>query len=31
MKTVVVRNIARADDALVKRLGVLGVSTSHEA
>jgi 4-hydroxy-4-methyl-2-oxoglutarate aldolase len=31
MKTVVVRNIARADDALVKRLGVLGVSTAHEA
>jgi 4-hydroxy-4-methyl-2-oxoglutarate aldolase len=31
MKTVVVRNIARADAALVKRLGALGVSTSHEA
>jgi 4-hydroxy-4-methyl-2-oxoglutarate aldolase len=31
MKTVVVRNIARADAALVKRLGVLGVSTAHEA
>jgi 4-hydroxy-4-methyl-2-oxoglutarate aldolase len=31
MKTVVVRNIKRADAALVKRLGVLGVATVHEA
>jgi len=31
MKTVVVRNIKRADAALVKRLGVLGTSTAHEA
>ena len=31
MKTVVVRNIKRADAALVKRLGVLGASTVHEA
>jgi 4-hydroxy-4-methyl-2-oxoglutarate aldolase len=31
MKTVVVRNIARADGALVKRLGALGTSTVHEA
>jgi 4-hydroxy-4-methyl-2-oxoglutarate aldolase len=31
MKTVVVSNIARADAALVKRLGALGTSTVHEA
>ena len=31
MKNVVVRNIARTDAALVKRLGALGVSTAHEA
>jgi 4-hydroxy-4-methyl-2-oxoglutarate aldolase len=31
MKTVVVSNIARADAAMVKRLGVLGTSTVHEA
>ena len=31
MKTVVVRNIERADAAVVKRLGVLGASTVHEA
>jgi 4-hydroxy-4-methyl-2-oxoglutarate aldolase len=31
MKTVVIRNIARADAALVKRLGALGTSTVHEA
>jgi 4-hydroxy-4-methyl-2-oxoglutarate aldolase len=31
MKTVVVRNIARTDAALVKRLGALGTSTVHEA
>jgi 4-hydroxy-4-methyl-2-oxoglutarate aldolase len=31
MKTVVVRNIKRADAAVVKRLGVLGTSTVHEA
>jgi 4-hydroxy-4-methyl-2-oxoglutarate aldolase len=31
MKTVVVRNIKRADAAIVKRLGVLGASTAHEA
>ena len=31
MKTVVVRNIERADAAAVKRLGALGVSTVHEA
>jgi 4-hydroxy-4-methyl-2-oxoglutarate aldolase len=31
MKTVVVRNIVRADASLVKRLGVLGTSTVHEA
>jgi 4-hydroxy-4-methyl-2-oxoglutarate aldolase len=31
MKTVVVRNIVRADAVLVKRLGALGVSTVHEA
>jgi 4-hydroxy-4-methyl-2-oxoglutarate aldolase len=31
MKTVVVRNIVRADAGVVKRLGVLGTSTAHEA
>jgi 4-hydroxy-4-methyl-2-oxoglutarate aldolase len=31
MKTVVVRNIKRADAELVKRLGAIGVSTAHEA
>jgi len=31
MKTVVVRNIDRANAAAVKRLGALGVSTVHEA
>jgi 4-hydroxy-4-methyl-2-oxoglutarate aldolase len=31
MKTVVVRNIKRADAADVKRLGALGTSTTHEA
>ena len=31
MKTVVVRNIARTDAAMVKRLGALGVATVHEA
>lgn len=31
MKTVVVQNIQRADAGVVKRLGSLGVSTSHEA
>src|SRR6266403_1810380 len=31
MKTVVVRNIDRADAAVVKRLGTLGVATVHEA
>jgi 4-hydroxy-4-methyl-2-oxoglutarate aldolase len=31
MKTVVVRNIDRADGDVVKRLGVLGASTVHEA
>jgi 4-hydroxy-4-methyl-2-oxoglutarate aldolase len=31
MKTVVVRNIKRADAAVVKRLGALGASTVHEA
>ena len=31
MKTVVVRNIERADAAVVKRLGALGASTVHEA
>src|SRR6201993_2115951 len=31
MKTVVVRNIKRTDAELVKRLGVLGVATVHEA
>ncbi|MEH2476780.1 4-hydroxy-4-methyl-2-oxoglutarate aldolase [Nitrobacteraceae bacterium AZCC 2146] len=31
MKPVVVRNIQRADADVVKRLGALGVSTSHEA
>jgi len=31
MKTVVVRNITRADADIVKRLGVLGVATVHEA
>lgn len=31
MKTVVVRNIARSEAAVVQRLGALGVSTVHEA
>src|SRR6266850_1295141 len=31
MKTVVVRNIKRAEADLVKRLGTLGVATAHEA
>ncbi len=31
MKTVVVRNIQRADAGVVKRLGALGTSTVHEA
>jgi len=31
MKTVVVRNIKRTDAELVKRLGMLGVATVHEA
>ena len=31
MKTVVVRNIKRAEGDLVKRLGALGVATAHEA
>ena len=31
MKTVVVRNIKRTEPELVKRLGVLGVATAHEA
>ena len=31
MKTVVIRNIERADADVVKRLGVLGVATVHEA
>jgi 4-hydroxy-4-methyl-2-oxoglutarate aldolase len=31
MKNVVVRNIERADAGIVKRLGVLGASTVHEA
>lgn len=31
MKSVAVRNIARAEAAVVKRLGVLGVATVHEA
>src|ERR1700758_2008599 len=31
MKTIVVRNIARADADVVKRLGALGASTVHEA
>jgi len=31
MKTVVVQNIERADADVVKRLGVLGASTAHEA
>jgi 4-hydroxy-4-methyl-2-oxoglutarate aldolase len=31
MKTVVIRNIVRADAGVVKRLGALGTSTAHEA
>ena len=31
MKNIVVRNIARADAGIVKRLGALGASTVHEA
>ena len=31
MKTVVVRNIKRTEPDIVKRLGVLGVATAHEA
>ena len=31
MKTVVVRNIKRAEPDIVKRLGALGVATAHEA
>src|SRR6202047_4243525 len=31
MKTIVVRNIERADASVVKRLGALGASTVHEA
>src|SRR6201992_1019350 len=31
MKNIVVRNIPRADAAVVKRLGALGASTAHEA
>ena len=31
MKTVVVRNIARTDAEIVKRLGALGTATVHEA
>jgi 4-hydroxy-4-methyl-2-oxoglutarate aldolase len=31
MKTVVIRNIKRADAGIVKRLGALGTSTVHEA
>jgi 4-hydroxy-4-methyl-2-oxoglutarate aldolase len=31
MKTVVIRNIKRADADVVKRLGILGASTVHEA
>jgi 4-hydroxy-4-methyl-2-oxoglutarate aldolase len=31
MKTVVVRNIRRAEPDIVKRLGALGVATAHEA
>jgi len=31
MKTIVVRNIKRTDAGVVKRLGVLGVATVHEA
>ena len=31
MSNVVVRNIKRTDAGLVKRLGVLGVATAHEA
>ncbi len=31
MRTVVIRNIQRADADVVKRLGALGASTVHEA
>ena len=31
MKTVVIRNIDRADAAAIKRLGALGTATVHEA
>src|SRR5260370_11800702 len=31
MKTVVIRNIDRADAVAIKRLGVLGTATVHEA
>src|SRR5260370_26211112 len=31
MKNVVIRNIDRADAAVIKRLGVLGTATVHEA